>query len=110
MDAAEGSTAGERIWVDNPSSESLNVDVYVVQFATAGVTEQDVDLHRFVVPTSAAGNLSVTPSSRSMTVGQRATLAATWSGLTPGQVYFGEITYRTNGATAPMSTMVRIRA
>jgi hypothetical protein len=84
-------------------------DVYVVQFATVGVGEQDVFLHSFIVPPAAAGNLTATPASRSVTTGQAVTVTAGWSGLTPGRHYLGLIQY-TDATTVGAQTLVTVHA
>jgi subtilisin family serine protease len=93
-DLSAGGTADEQVTV-GPGT----YDVYVVQFGTAGVTEQDVHLHSFIVPPTAAGNFTATPASQSVSVGQQVTITAGWSGLTAGRHYLGVIEYG-NGTTA----------
>jgi hypothetical protein len=85
-------------------------DIYVVQFALpAGVTENDVKLHAFVVPPTAAGNLTATPASQPVTAGQTRTVTATWTGLTPGKYYLGVIEYGRSGA-AMGQTVIQVKA
>jgi subtilisin family serine protease len=99
-----GTTADES--VDLPPG--IEVDVYVVQFAVIG-GEQDVHLHAFAVPRSAAGNLTATPASQKATLGKPTTVTATWSGLTAGKFYMGAILYG-EGNTISGETLVTIKA
>lgn len=82
--------------------------VYVVQYA-APVAEQDVKMHAFVVPPSAAGNLTASPASQAVTTAQQTTVTAEWSGLTAGQRYLGAIEYG-DGATASEMTIIAVTA
>jgi subtilisin family serine protease len=85
-------------------------DVYLVQFALAGGrTEQDVHLRSFAVPPTNAGNVSVTPASRSVTLGQRVTFTLNWNGLTAGTRYLGLVDYRDGGGVVHGLTLVTIR-
>jgi subtilisin family serine protease len=83
-------------------------EVYVVQFALApGVSEQDVHLRTYALPPASAGNMTVTPASRSVTVGQQVTFTLNWSGLAAGTRYFGAVQY--SDSTAPRGlTLVTI--
>jgi subtilisin family serine protease len=85
-------------------------EVYVVQFGLGGGrTEQDVHLRSYVVAPVAAGNMSVTPASRSVTVGQQTTFTLNWTGLTAGTRYFGVVEY-SDGTTARGLTLVTVGA
>jgi hypothetical protein len=86
-------------------------EVYVVQFALAdGRTEQDVRLHSFAVAASNAGNVSVTPASRSVSLGQRVMFTLNWNGLTAGTPYLGLVEYSDGSGAVHGTTLVRIRA
>jgi hypothetical protein len=99
-----GTTADES--VDLPPG--IEVDVYVVQFAVVG-GEQDVHLHSFAVPPSAAGNMTATPASQKATLGKPTTVTANWSGLTAGTFYMGAVLYG-EGSTISGGTLVTIKA
>jgi hypothetical protein len=84
-------------------------DVYVVQFALAGGrTEQDVKLRTFAVGTTNAGNVSVTPASRQVTVGQQVTFTLNWTGLAAGTRYLGVVEY-SDGTAVHGSTLVQFQ-
>jgi subtilisin family serine protease len=102
-----GGTAEESVTFNNPVAG--NYDIYVVQFALAGGrTEQDVHQHSFVVA-NAAGSLTATPASQSVTTSVPATVTAGWSGLTAGTRYLGVIDF-SDGTNAIGSTIVAVRA
>ncbi|HEX4814665.1 MAG TPA: S8 family serine peptidase [Nonomuraea sp.] len=85
-------------------------DIYAVQYATAaGVTEQDVGVHAFVVGSAAAGNLTVTPASVPVTPGRRVELTAAWTGLTARTRYMGVVEYG-DGAAPRGATYVSVAA
>jgi hypothetical protein len=84
-----GATAEEQITL--PAG---TYDIYVVQFALpAGVTEQDVPHHSWIVGDAAAGNLTTAPASQAVTNGAATTVTASWSGLTAGTRYLGLVAY-----------------
>ncbi|MDG6108281.1 S8 family serine peptidase [Dactylosporangium aurantiacum] len=89
--SASGS-ADERATLDAPAAGTY--DIYVNGFATPGGATSYA-LSNWVVPNSAAGNLSV--SNPPVTAGVPTTLTATWTGLDPAKRYFGVISYA--GAT-----------
>ncbi len=69
-------------------------DIYVVQFALPeGVTALDVVHHSWVVGDTAAGNLTATPATQTVTRGEIVTVTAAWTGLTAGARYLGVIGY-----------------
>jgi subtilisin family serine protease len=87
--SSAGGTAEERITLPAGS-----YDIYVVQFALpSGVTQLAVKHHSWVVTSGAAGNLTATPASQPVTLGENATVTAAWSGLTAGTRYLGVIAY-----------------
>ena len=101
-----GGSAEEGVTV----SAAGTYDIYLVQFALpAGVTDNDVKFHAFVVPPTAAGNLTVTPASQPVTAGQTKSVTATWTGLTPGRYYLGVVEYG-NGGTAMGQTVLQVKA
>jgi subtilisin family serine protease len=83
-------------------------EVYVVQFATApNVGEQDAKVHKYMVGTTSAGNMSVTPSSRAVAVGQQVQYTLSWSGLAAGTRYLGVVEWG-DGTAARSSTLVSV--
>jgi hypothetical protein len=85
-------------------------DVYVVQFALGGgLAEQDAHLRSYAVPATNAGNVSVTPASRSVSVGQQVTFTLSWNGLAAGTRYLGLVEY-SDGSAVHASTLVQVRA
>jgi hypothetical protein len=86
-----------------------NYDVYVVQFATVGVTEQDVHHYAWIVPNSAAGNLTATPASQSVTTAVPASVTVSWTGLTAGNKYLGVVIYG-DGTSDIGRTIVSVNA
>ena len=82
----------------------------MVQFALGGnLTEQDVKLRTFAVGPTNAGNLTVTPASRQVTLAQQVTFTLGWSGLTAGTRYLGVVEY-SDGSATHGSTLVTVRA
>ena len=101
-----GGTADEVVTVTDPDS----YDVYVVVFADPpGADSVDAKLNSFVVPPSAAGNLTATPASQAVTLGGTATVTVAWSGLTAGKHYLGVVEYG-DGTNPIGSTLVAVNA
>jgi hypothetical protein len=106
--SSTGGTAQEQVDLVNPVAGSY--DVYVDLFALgAGTTEQAVSEFDWVLSSTSAGNLTVTPASVATTVGKATSLTATWSGLTAGTRYLGKLSYG-DGTSTLGSTDVRINA
>jgi hypothetical protein len=63
----------------------------------------------FVVGGSAAGNLTATPASQSVSLAGSATVTLNWSGLTAGAHYLGVLVYG-DGTSAIGDTLVSINA
>jgi hypothetical protein len=80
------------------------VDVYVDLYA--GANEQQVKLDHWELQ-KAEGNLTVTPASQQVTVAAQATVTASWTGLTAGTRYLGQLQF-TDGANGSGSTIVRV--
>jgi subtilisin family serine protease len=101
-----GGTAEESVTLSNPSgSYAVFVHLYaapVPEGATAAV-----HLNSFVVG-AAAGNLTATPASQSVTTGQAAGVALNWSGLTPGR-YLGAVVFG-DGTSTVGQTLVSVTA
>jgi subtilisin family serine protease len=101
-----GGTSDEQVDLPGPG----DYDVYVAQFALpTGATQQDVKLNTFAVPASAAGNLTLTPASQRAISGKQATVKASWTGLTPGQHYLGEVVY-SDGTAVRGATVISVDA
>lgn len=106
--SSTGGTAEEQVDLVNPAAGSY--DVYVDLFALgAGTTEQAVSEFDWVLGSTSAGNLTVTPPSVAATVGEATSLTATWSGLTAGTRYIGRLSYG-DGTSTLGGTVVRVNA
>jgi subtilisin family serine protease len=90
VDLSATGSADEQVTLANPAAGTY--DVYVNGFATPGGSTAYA-LANFVVPTTSAGNASVTPNPASVTTGVPVTLTANWTGLDPAKRWFGVITY-----------------
>jgi hypothetical protein len=104
--SSTGGSAEEGVTV----SAAGTYDIYLVQFALPrGQTENDAKLHAFVVGSTAAGNLTVTPASQPVKQGETRSVTATWTGLTSGRYYLGVVEYGRSGT--PMGqTVIQIKA
>jgi hypothetical protein len=97
-----GSSAEESVTLADPSG---NYVVFVNAFASPSgtvTTKPNV----FVVPDSAAGNLTATPTSQAVTTGQAATVTLNWSNLAGGH-YLGIVSYN-DGTNTIGSTIVDV--
>lgn len=101
-----GSTSAERIDMHPPTAG--NYKLYVHGWQTDG-TDAVYTLFNWLVPSTAAGNLTATSSTSNATVGATATLTVSWSGLTAGTRYLGRISY-SDGSSEFGSTLVSINA
>jgi subtilase family protein/fibronectin type III domain protein/PA domain-containing protein/peptidase inhibitor I9 len=101
-----GGTSAEQIDLASPAAGAYKV--YVHGWQTDGA-DAVYTLFSWLVPSTAAGNLTVTSSTSSATVGGTATLTVTWSGLTAGTRYLGRIRY-SDGTSEFGSTLVNINA
>ncbi|HSV64292.1 MAG TPA: S8 family peptidase [Mycobacteriales bacterium] len=101
-----GATAQEQVDLNSPAAGDY--DVYVDLFAlAAGVTSQAVTEYDWALGSTAAGNLTVAPSSTPVTLGKPVSLTASWSGLTAGGRYLGRLSY-SDGTTTLGHTVVRV--
>ena len=80
------------------------VDVYVDLYA--GANEQQVKLDHWELQ-KAEGNLTATPASQPVTVAGQTNVTASWTGLTAGTRYLGQLRF-TDGANGSGSTLVRV--
>lgn len=90
VDLSASSAADEEVTLMHPAEGTY--DVYVNGFSTPGGTTS-YGLANFVVPSTSAGNASVTPNPAAVTQSEPVDLTATWTGLDPAQRYFGVIDY-----------------
>ena len=99
-----GGTAAERIDVPTPAAGTYKL--YVHGWQTDG-TNAVYTLFDWLVPSTAAGNMSVSSSTSSATVGGTANVTVSWSGLTGGTKYLGRVSYR-DGSGEIGSTIVAV--
>jgi subtilisin family serine protease len=103
-----GPTAEEIVNLNNPTAGTY--DVYVDLFGlAAGETEANVQQFSWALGTAAAGNLTATPASQPVQLGEPATVTASWTGLTAGQRYLGRVVYSDGSATVG-STVLQVDA
>ena len=75
-------------------------------FAVGGDGKATVPFHSWVIPNASAGNLTVTPSTASVTTAVPMTFNLTTSGLTAGTRYLGAINF-SDGTSTLGRTIVR---
>jgi subtilisin family serine protease len=102
--SSAGGTAAERI--DLPAPAAATYRLYVHGWQTDGASAV-YTLFDWLVPSTAAGNLTATTSTSSATVGGTADVTASWSGLTAGTKYLGRLAY-SDGSGEIGSTIVSI--
>jgi subtilisin family serine protease len=102
-----GSSAGATAEESVTLAAAGTYDIYVVLFDYPGTTIPAVKHHAFVVPGTAAGNLTVTPATQAVTNGAKASVTLNWSGLTAGARYLGVVTY-SDGTSVVGETLVSI--
>ncbi|MEU8224273.1 S8 family serine peptidase [Kribbella sp. NPDC048915] len=102
LGSSTGGSAEEEVNLSRPAGGQ--VDVYVDLYA--GADEQQVKLNHWQLG-QAAGNLTVTPASQQVTVAGQTSVTASWTGLTPGARYLGQLRY-SDGADGSGSTLVRV--
>jgi hypothetical protein len=101
-----GGSAEEKVDLPGPGE----YDVYAAQFALpTGVDQQDLKLNAFIVPSAAAGNLTVSPARQPVKFGGQASVTASWTGLTAGRHYLGQISY-SDGGTTRAATLIAVDA
>ncbi|NIK61009.1 S8 family serine peptidase [Kribbella shirazensis] len=102
LGSSTGGSAEEVVNLPRPAGGQ--VDVYVDLYA--GANEQQVKLNHWELQ-KAAGNLTVTPASQPVTVAGQVNVTATWTGLTAGTRYLGQLHF-SDGADGSGSTVVRV--
>ncbi|MFC6155943.1 S8 family serine peptidase [Kribbella jiaozuonensis] len=100
--SSTGGSAEEEVNLPRPAGGQ--VDVYVDLYA--GANEQTVKLNHWELQ-KAAGNLTATPASQQVTVAGQTNITASWTGLTPGTRYLGQLRF-SDGADGSGSTIVRV--
>jgi hypothetical protein len=89
-----------------PAPAAATYRLYVHGWQTDGASAV-YTLFDWLVPSTAAGNLTATTSTSSATVGGTADVTASWSGLTAGTKYLGRLAY-SDGSGEIGSTIVSI--
>jgi subtilisin family serine protease len=102
--SSAGGTSAERIDIHAPAAGTYRL--YAHGWQTDG-TNAVYTLFSWLVPSTAAGNLTVASSTSSATVGGTANVTASWSGLTAGTKYLGRISY-SDGSSEIGSTIVNV--
>jgi subtilisin family serine protease len=101
-----GSSATETVTVRNPTV-GATYEMFVNVFDAGGDGNAlTVMPNVFLVPNSSAGNLTVTPASQSVTLGNSTSATLNWSGLSSGR-WLGIVNYD-DGTNAIGSTLVAI--
>lgn len=96
-------TSAEQIQLSNPTAATYRLFVHGWQ--TDG-PDANYSVHAWALGTSDAGNMTAT-GPNAATTGGTGTVNLSWSGLAPGQKYFGAILHQ-EGATTHATTLVRI--
>jgi hypothetical protein len=91
-----GATAQEAVTLTNPAAGTY--DVFVDLFSVGGDGKATVPLHSWTVPDDPAGNLTVSPESVAVSSGP-VTFDLTTTGLTPGVVYLGAVSFSDGTST-----------
>ena len=100
--SSTGGSAEEE--ADLPAPAGGTYDVYVDLFA--GAAEQNVKLDHWELQ-NPESNLTVSPASQSVQVAAQTNVTASWTGLTAGTGYLGQLHY-SDGADGSGSTIVRV--
>ena len=98
-----GGTAEEAVTLDRPAAGTYEVSIDLF----AGADPTDVHLVSYVLGKTAAGNLTATPASQSVTGGKPASVAIGWSGLDPTARYLGAVVYG-DGTSTVGRTLVNV--
>ena len=102
--SSEGGTSAEQVDIVNPVADTYRV--YIHGWQTAGGGTANYTLFSWQVPTTSAGNLSVTAPA-SATNGASGSITASWSGLAAATRYLGLVTYD-DGTTEHGRTVVSV--
>ena len=101
--ASGSATSAEEVNLVNPAAGDYTVSVHGLQ--TDG-PDANYTLFSWLLGTTDAGNMTATGPATA-TVGGTATINLTWTGLTAGTKYLGQVAYL-EGATERGSTVIRI--
>jgi len=101
-----GGTAAEQVTLRNPAA-GTDYTVYIHGFATAGNQPSPFKLYTWILGSTAAGNMTVTPDPTTATIGGTGAINLTFSGLAAGTKYLGAVVY-TGTASATSPTIVRV--
>jgi hypothetical protein len=102
LGSSTGGSAEEEVNLSRPAGGQ--VDVYIDLYA--GANEQTVKLNHWELQ-KAAGNLTATPASQTVQVAGQSQVTASWTGLTSGTRYLGQLQF-SDGADGSGSTIVRV--
>jgi hypothetical protein len=102
LGSSTGGSAEEEVNLPRPAGGQ--VDVYIDLYA--GANEQTVKLNHWELQ-KAAGNLTATPASQTVEVAGQTQVTASWTGLTSGIRYLGQLQF-SDGADGSGSTIVRV--
>ncbi|WP_213813859.1 S8 family peptidase [Glaciihabitans sp. dw_435] len=104
--AAESGAADERVDMSNPDVAKYIIDVTAV----SGTGDLGFSLSTYNLGASGAGDFAVDPSTLSMTLGDDASVSASWKGLDAGSSYLGKVSFGDSGqstyvtvATTPLT-------
>jgi hypothetical protein len=106
VDQSGGATAAEQIDVAAPEAGTYRL--FVHGWETDG-RNAVYTLFSWLVPSTAAGNMTATPSTNSATPGGEATITVSWTGLTAATKYLGRLSYR-DGVGEIGSTIVAVNS
>jgi len=104
VDSSAGATSAERVELVEPAPGDYRL--YVHGWQTDG-TSAVYTLFSWSVPNSPAGNMTVTSSTATATLGSTADITVAWSDLLSGTKYLGRVSY-SNGIGEIGSTIVSI--
>lgn len=105
--ASATSSADEQITISKPPA-GLAVDVVVDGFADHNGGGIPFTYTNWQVPKGSQGNLTVTPQSQQVTVGQRFHYLAKWSGLDVSKRYFGYVSYSRGAQSLHQRTYITV--
>ncbi len=96
VDFAATASADEQITLVDPALGEYVA--YVHGYGVPTPADGAYSYTQWVVGSEAVGNLTVTPESQPVRVGEDATFTASWSGLDPAPRYFGWVGFYTEGS------------
>ncbi len=94
-----GGTSDETVTLNSPAAATYEFYVNLFASAPGGATTATITPDTWVIGDAAAGNLTATPASQSVTTGQAATVGLNWTGLTAGLRYLGVVSFSDGTAT-----------